>query len=153
MNVSTRIDMCVCARVCIHSVVILCVAISINLNVTRLLHTPIFLVNMTRLILFCVSTAGGGTMKSMNEPPPPLAADVALHELQAQTAVENLCVASSHLLQLIRTLRLSVMLMDEDTIAAEEQLQVLESQHITEQAQQEATRLEGELMRLRNRIE
>ena len=92
-------------------------------------------------------------MKSMNEPPPPLAADVALHELQAQTAVENLCVASSHLLQLIRTLRLSVMLMDEDTIAAEEQLQVLESQHITEQAQQEATRLEGELMRLRNRIE
>ena len=91
-------------------------------------------------------------MKSLNEPPPPLAADAALHDLQAQTAVENLCVASSHLLQLIRTLRLSVMLMDEDTISAEEQLQVLESRRVTKEAREEATRLEGELLSLRNQI-
>ena len=91
-------------------------------------------------------------MKSLNEPPPPLAADAAMHDLQSQTAVENLCVASSHLLELIRTLRLSVLLMDEDTIAAEEALQVLESKQITQQAQAEADHLEAELMKLRNEL-
>jgi hypothetical protein len=94
------------------------------------------------------TTAGGGTM--IAEPPPPLASDAVLHELQAQLAVENLCVASSHLLELIRTLRLSVMLMDEDAIAAEEEFQVMESSRETEKAQLEAARLEAELMKLRN---
>mmetsp|Transcript_8646 Transcript_8646/g.19997 ORF Transcript_8646/g.19997 Transcript_8646/m.19997 type:complete len:97 (+) Transcript_8646:348-638(+) len=89
-------------------------------------------------------------MKSMQEPPPPLAADAELHELQAQLAVENLCVASSHLLELIRTLRLSVLLMDEDTIAAEEQLQVLESQQITMEAKEKSQEIEAELLKLRN---
>mmetsp|Transcript_8645 Transcript_8645/g.19993 ORF Transcript_8645/g.19993 Transcript_8645/m.19993 type:complete len:154 (+) Transcript_8645:75-536(+) len=93
---------------------------------------------------------GGGVMKSMQEPPPPLAADAELHELQAQLAVENLCVASSHLLELIRTLRLSVLLMDEDTIAAEEQLQVLESQQITMEAKEKSQEIEAELLKLRN---
>lgn len=91
-------------------------------------------------------------MNSLQEPPPPLAGDAALHELQAQLAVENLCVASSHLLELIRTLRLSVLLMDEDTIAAEEQLQVLESNKITALAEAEASKIEAELLRLRNHI-
>ena len=88
-------------------------------------------------------------MLSLQEPPPPLAADAVLHELQAQLAVENLCVASSHLLELIRTIRLSVLLMDEDTIAAEEEFQVIEFSLETEKAQLETARLETELMRLR----
>jgi hypothetical protein len=95
-------------------------------------------------------TAGGGTM--IAEPPPPLASDAVLHELQAQLAVENLCVASSNLLELIRTLRLSVMLMDEDAIAAEEEFQVMESSLETEKAHLEAAQLEAELMKLRNSL-
>jgi hypothetical protein len=64
--------------------------------------------------------AGGGHMISAQDPPPPpLAADVALASLQCQLASENICVATSHLLTLIRTLRLSLLLMDEDTIDAE----------------------------------
>lgn len=88
----------------------------------------------------------------VQQPPPPLAADAVLHELQAQLAVENLCVASSHLLELIRTIRLSVLLMDEDTIAAEEELQVMESCIETKKAQLEADKLELELMKLRNKL-
>lgn len=89
-------------------------------------------------------------MQSIQEPPPPLAADAALSALQAQMAVENLCVATSHLLDHIRTLRLSILLMDEDTIAAEEEWQVLESQKVTEGAKLEAAKLQAELWRLRN---
>ena len=91
-------------------------------------------------------------MMLVQQPPPPLAADAVLHELQAQLAVENLCVASSHLLELIRTIRLSVLLMDEDTIAAEEELQVMESCRETKKAQLEADKLELELMKLRNNL-
>ena len=91
-------------------------------------------------------------MMLVQQPPPPLAADAVLHELQAQLAVENLCVASSHLLDLIRTIRLSVLLMDEDTIAAEEELQVMESCRETKKAQLEADKLELELMKLRNKL-
>lgn len=91
-------------------------------------------------------------MMLVQQPPPPLAADAVLHELQAQLAVENLCVASSHLLELIRTIRLSVLLMDEDTIAAEEELQVMESCRETKKAQLEADKLELELMKLRNKL-
>jgi hypothetical protein len=99
-----------------------------------------------------IYSAGGGAMMLVQQPPPPLAADAVLHELQAQLAVENLCVASSHLLELIRTIRLSVLLMDEDTIAAEEELQVMESCRETKKAQLEADKLELELMKLRNKL-
>mmetsp|Transcript_1258 Transcript_1258/g.1687 ORF Transcript_1258/g.1687 Transcript_1258/m.1687 type:complete len:145 (-) Transcript_1258:2-436(-) len=96
--------------------------------------------------------SGGGVMKSLQEPPPTVAADAILHEMQAKLAVENISVASSHLLELIRTLRLSVLLMDEDTIAAEEEYQVLESQKITVEAEQKAKQMEVEWMKLRNQI-
>ena len=61
-------------------------------------------------------------MTAQDPPPPPLAADVALSTLQCQLAAENICVASSHILSLIRTLKLSLLLMDEDCIEAEEDL-------------------------------
>jgi hypothetical protein len=91
--------------------------------------------------------AGGGHMISAQDPPPPpLAADVALASLQCQLASENICVATSHLLSLIRTLRLSLLLMDEDTIDAEESLQVQETKRMTEQAMTKAIQLEQQLM-------
>jgi len=95
--------------------------------------------------------AGSGKMMSLQDPPPPpLAADVASSSLQCQLAVENICVASSQLLSLIRTLRLSILMMDEEAIAAEEELQVLEVEKITTEAQDRANWLEQEWMELRN---
>ena len=94
---------------------------------------------------------GGGKMMSLQDPPPPpLAAAVASGSLQCQLAVENICVASSQLLSLIRTLRLSILMMDEEAIAAEEELQVLEVEKITSEAQNQANQLEKEWMELRN---
>lgn len=95
--------------------------------------------------------SGGGTMNSLQDPPPPpLASNVAMSSLQCQLAVENLCVAASQLLSLIRTLRLSLLLMDENTIVAEEEWQVEEVRAITEKAMQEADVLEQEWMEWRN---
>lgn len=91
-------------------------------------------------------------MKSPNDPPPPpLASDVAMSSLQCQLAVENLCVAASNLLSQIRTLRLSLLLMDEETIAAEEEWQVQQVQAIAAKAQDEANLLEQEWLELRTR--
>lgn len=98
-------------------------------------------------------TAGGGTMQSSQEPPPPLAADAALSSLQAQLAVENLSVASTNLLDLIRTLQLSLLLMDQDTIAAEEEYQVQAFSEQTRQSLLEAAKLEAELMKVKNRLD
>jgi hypothetical protein len=95
---------------------------------------------------------GGGVMQSIQEPPPPLAADAALSTLQAEMAVENLCVASTNLLDLIRTLRLSILLMDEDTIAAEEESQVNSSRQETRQALLKAAELEAQLLKLKNQM-
>ena len=95
--------------------------------------------------------SGGGTMPSLADPPPPpLAANVAISTLQCQVATENICVAASQLLSLIRTLQLSLLLMDHDTIQAEEELQVGRAQELTRQAYQEAARLEEALMEVRN---
>ena len=90
-------------------------------------------------------------MPTAQDPPPPaLAADVAMSSVQCQLAAENICVATSHLLSLIRTLRLSILLMDDGLIAAEEEWQVQEAQSMTQDAQREAVRLEQELMELGN---
>lgn len=71
--------------------------------------------------------------------------------LQCQLAAENICVATSQLLSLIRTLRLSLLIMDEGTIEAEEELELLETEKETADALQEASRLEQELMELRRK--
>lgn len=93
----------------------------------------------------------GGHMPTAQDPPPPaLAADVTMSSVQCQLAAENICVATSQLLSLIRTLRLSILLMDDGLIAAEEEWQVQEAQATTQDAQREAVRLEQELMELRN---
>ena len=83
-------------------------------------------------------------------PPPPLASDVAMSSLQCQVAVENLCVATANLLSQIRTLRLSLLLMDEKTISAEEEWQVEQMHVLTTKAQEESNLLEQEWLELRN---
>lgn len=90
-------------------------------------------------------------MGPQDPPPPPLAADVALSMLQCQLAAENICVASSNILSLIRTLRLSLLLMDEDTIAAEEEVEVQRTKKLTEQAMQDAVKLEQQYMELQKK--
>lgn len=94
---------------------------------------------------------GGGNMQTIQDPPPPaLAADIAASSLQCQLAVENIAVAASQLLTLIRTLRLSILLMDEETIQAEEEWQVVQLQESTRQALQQAQEWEQNWMALRN---
>lgn len=81
--------------------------------------------------------------------PPPLAADVALHgTVQCQLAVENICVATSQILNLIRTLRLSLLLMDDETISAEEYMLVQQTQQLTAAANTAAMELEYEYAQL-----
>ena len=92
-------------------------------------------------------------MTDPNEPPPPLAADAALSSLQAKLAAQNLCVASSNLLDLIRTLRLSALLMEEESIAEEEEVECEESREVAERAVLESVKMEREWMRIRNRID
>lgn len=84
-------------------------------------------------------------------PPPPLAADVRLSSLQCRTAAENLCAAASQLLSLIRTLRLSLLLMDQDTLRAEEEIQIYQSKRRTRAALVKALQLEQELIKLRQK--
>mmetsp|Transcript_18209 Transcript_18209/g.25657 ORF Transcript_18209/g.25657 Transcript_18209/m.25657 type:complete len:147 (+) Transcript_18209:178-618(+) len=91
--------------------------------------------------------AGGGKMDVMQEPPAPLAADAALNQLQTKSAVQNICISANNILDLIRTLRLSVLLMDEDTVAAEEAYQTLEAQLITEKAFEDASKIEADLFK------
>ena len=98
-----------------------------------------------------ICIAGGHPMNTLNDPPPPpLASDVAMSSLQCQLAVENICVATSQLLSLIRTLRLSMLLMDEETIMTEEEYQVYQAQQITLNSIQEANEIEQQWMISRN---
>ena len=94
--------------------------------------------------------AGGGLMRDANDPPPPLASNVQMSALQAKLAAENLCVASSNALDLIRTLRLSVLLMDEELIRAEEEEEALKLCELGLEAEEECATLEAKLAELRN---
>lgn len=90
-------------------------------------------------------------MRSTDDPPPPLAADVLLGSVQAKLAAENLCVASSNALDLIRTLRMSILLLDEELIRAEEEEEALELLESSLMAQGECVALEAKLIELRKK--
>uniref|UniRef100_A0A7S2UFG6 Uncharacterized protein n=1 Tax=Attheya septentrionalis TaxID=420275 RepID=A0A7S2UFG6_9STRA len=94
--------------------------------------------------------AGGGAMKDVNEPPPPLAADAAMSSLQAKLATQNLAVASAHLLDLIRTLRLSALLMEQTSIEAEQEDECQHARIQMSQAMEASDSLEAQIMALRN---
>jgi hypothetical protein len=96
-------------------------------------------------------SGGHARMQSVQDPPPPpLAADIASSSLQCQLAVENIAVATSQLLSLIRTLRLSLLLMDETTIQAEEEWQVAQLQESAMVWEKQAQQYEQQWMALRN---
>lgn len=88
-------------------------------------------------------------MKPGEPPTAPLAVDTELSYLQAQLAAENIGAAVSDLLTLIRTLRLSMMLMDEEGIQQEEEEIVRKAESDTQRALQEAVELEEQLHGLR----
>lgn len=89
-------------------------------------------------------------MLDPNEPTPRLSASVNLGSLQSKIASQNICLAASQLLDLIRTLRMSALLMDHSTIAAEEESECLRCQQKTEHIMKECRVLEMKLMSLRN---
>jgi len=93
--------------------------------------------------------AGGGCMVDANDPPTPLAAHVRLSAVQAKIASENLCVAASNALDLISTLRLSVLLMDEELVRAEEEEESLALRERGLKAEEECALLEDKLTALR----
>mmetsp|Transcript_56489 Transcript_56489/g.169000 ORF Transcript_56489/g.169000 Transcript_56489/m.169000 type:complete len:157 (-) Transcript_56489:104-574(-) len=97
--------------------------------------------------------SGGGIMHEPSEPPPPLAADASLSSLQAKLAAQNLCVAAGNLLDLTRTLRLSALLMDEETIYAEETEECLDCRDAAEMAVRESARVTAELMKMKNDVD
>jgi len=92
--------------------------------------------------------SGGGIMIDSKEPPPALAANASISALQVKLASQNLAVAASNMLGLIRCLRLSAMLMDETVIAAEEQEEYEACMEEAQVAAEESAELEGELIRL-----
>lgn len=89
-------------------------------------------------------------MSDPNDPPPPLAANVQMSSVQAKLAAENICVASANALDLISTLRLSIMLMDEEAMLAEEEEEALELCEKGLEAEHECSLLESRLMEIRN---
>jgi hypothetical protein len=94
---------------------------------------------------------GGGGMfldAKQNPPPPALAADAALVSLQAQLASQNLAIATSNLLDLIRTLRMSALLMDEGVIQEEEQAEYEICIEEARSIAKETANLEKELFQL-----
>ncbi|KAL7522262.1 hypothetical protein ACHAWX_006957 [Stephanocyclus meneghinianus] len=95
--------------------------------------------------------AGGGPMQTPDDPPPPLAAAVSMNAIQAKLAAENLCVAASNALDLIRTLRLSALMLDEEAIRIEEEEEALEAAEVGLGAEEECAILEGKLIELRNK--
>ena len=87
-------------------------------------------------------------MLDPNDPPPALAADAALASLQTKLASQNIAVASSNLLDLIRTMRLSALLMEEQVIAWEEVQEFEICMEEARAAAEESAALEGELLKL-----
>jgi len=90
-------------------------------------------------------------MPILQDPPaPPLAAHVELSSVQCQAAAENLKVAASQLLTLIRQLRLSLLVMDKDTIQVEKEMQESKIEAIRDKAEMEIALLEDEYWKLRD---
>jgi hypothetical protein len=89
-------------------------------------------------------------MINANEPPPPLAASTALSTLTTMVATENICASVNQLLDLIRMLRLSVIVMGEERLQ-EEEIQCWEDGIVTAEICRETKALEDELRDLLSR--
>lgn len=93
----------------------------------------------------------GGKMTTDNEPPAPLASSTSLSTLSTAVATQNLCASVNQLLDLIRTLRLSITIMGEDRVE-EEELECFENSVAMEDIMKESSRIESELLDLLNNV-
>lgn len=84
-------------------------------------------------------------MVSLSTPTPPLAASVQQSALSIRLSVDNIVVACTQLLSLIRALRLSLLLMDTDAMDQEQRSHILQSQQNTTQILQRIVTLEDQL--------
>mmetsp|Transcript_6028 Transcript_6028/g.11428 ORF Transcript_6028/g.11428 Transcript_6028/m.11428 type:complete len:140 (+) Transcript_6028:374-793(+) len=97
-----------------------------------------------------IDQRAGGQMTNANEPPPPLASSTALSTLATLIATENICASVNQLLDLIRILRLSVIVMGEERVQ-EEEIQCWEDGLMTTEICRETKALEDELRDLLSR--
>ena len=89
-------------------------------------------------------------MKDATIPPPPLASSTYLSSLNATLSSQNICMASTELLDLIRTLRMSALLMEEKTIRMEEDVECWEdSVVVADVVSKEGLELEKKLLQMR----
>lgn len=93
--------------------------------------------------------AGGGQMKSMTEPPPPLSSSTSLSTLQTKLSTQNIITASNTLLDLIRIMRVSALVTDSDRIQMEEEVEFWEDGIVTGVVRREGEKYEEEWMELR----
>ena len=89
-------------------------------------------------------------MKDLTIPPPPLASSTNLSSLNATLASQNICMASTELLDLIRTLRMSALLMEEGSIRMEEDVECWEDNVVVADiVKKEGLVLEKKLLEIR----
>jgi hypothetical protein len=93
--------------------------------------------------------AGGGLMTSITEPPPPLAASTSISTLQTKLSTQNIIDASNTLLDLIRIMRMSALVMDGAEIEMEEELECCENDVVLNVVGNQARELEREWIELR----
>ena len=96
--------------------------------------------------IFCKNKAGG-QMKAPNEPPPPLASSTTLSTLTTSVATENICTSIDSLMNLIRVLRLSVVVMGEERLK-EEEVECWEDGIVMQEICKETKGIEDELREL-----
>ena len=90
-------------------------------------------------------------MKTINEPPPPLASSTALSTLATLAATENICHSVNQILDLIRILRLSVIVMGEERFQ-EEEVECWENEIVTREICRETAALEHEWRELLSKL-
>ncbi len=88
-------------------------------------------------------------MTTMTEPPAPLSASVSLSTLQTKLSTQNIITASNALLDLIRIMRVSALVMDGERIHMEEEVECWEDEIVTSVVKREGERYEKEYMELR----
>lgn len=88
-------------------------------------------------------------MQSMTEPPPPLSASISLSTLQTKLSTQNIINASNTLLDLIRIMRVSALVMDGERVRIEEDVECWEDEIVTNLVKEEGEMYEKEWIELR----
>ena len=83
-------------------------------------------------------------MISITEPPPPLSSSISLSTLQTKLSTQNIITASNTLLDLIRIMRVSALVMDENRIAMEEEVECWEDGVVAGVVRREGEKYEKE---------